>query len=617
MKTALYKRNSFWLVLGLVFALVSAVGASLVQTAGGTVKVDDIKWETASGRSLNALLFTPSNATSATPAPAIVVSHGWWNNREMQTPNYVELARRGYVVMSIDMYGHGNSDPLPFDELSVGGTGMYDAVLLLADLPYVDRDSIGVSGHSFGARAANFSVPLDDASGDPLISSILLVDVDPVYTDAEGAYANTYGTRDVGLIQAQYDEFFFRSYSPEGVPLTAPRDYLSTPNAQSFLNFGADPATGAGDVRDAGTVYTQDVNGTSVMRAIYSLPQTHPWSTTSSTAVGHLVDFFEESIGAPTPISATDQVWQLKELFTALGLIAFGILLVAIPRALLTTFAFRRLAAPQPEALQVTGVIPKVWLWVGLLVMVTISASSYVIVSQTPEVLAITFNAVPSMVPQGSVFFIGVWAAINGLAAIVIMSGYYLIVGRRSGRRLKESGVLPGWGKFFHGVVLAFTTVVLVYSVVFILDFLFKTDFRLWVLAVKWFSPDKIGMALFVLPLFLIYYVGNSLAINAFNRVKIAGSEGLNTAIFALASSLGPIVLVVAQYSTFFVTGELIPGFGGIFSIWLFPVIVILATAAVISRKLYRATGNPYIAGFLSASVATLIAVSGSLVITY
>ncbi|MER3394659.1 MAG: alpha/beta fold hydrolase, partial [Microcella pacifica] len=285
MRQALFKRNGFWLALALIFALISGIGASLVQTAGGNVKVDDLKWETASGRTLNALLFTPANATAESPAPAIVVSHGWWNNREMQTPNYVELARRGYVVMSIDMYGHGNSDPLPVDEIAVGGTGMYDAVLLLADLPYVDRDAIGVTGHSNGARAANFSVPLDDASGDPLISSILLVDNDPLYVDGDGIYTNVYGSRDVGLIQAQYDEFFFRSYDENGVQLTAPRDYLGTPNAQSFLNFGADPAD-LTEEREGSTIYTENIDGTEAVRVIYSLPQTHPWSTTSSTAVG-------------------------------------------------------------------------------------------------------------------------------------------------------------------------------------------------------------------------------------------------------------------------------------------------------------------------------------------
>ncbi len=615
MRQALLKRNSFWLVLALAFALISAIGASLVQTSAGTIKVDDLKWETASGRTMNALLFTPPNATADNPAPAIVVAHGWWNNREMQTPNYVELARRGYVVMSIDMYGHGNSDPLPVDELTVGGTGMYDAVLMLADLPYVDRDSIGVTGHSNGARAANFSVPLDDASGDPLISSILLVDVDPLYADADGAYANLYGTRDVGLIQAQYDEFFFRSYDADGVQLTAPRDYLGTPNAQSFLNFGADPASA--ETRDGSTIYTENIDGTEAVRVIYSLPQTHPWSTTSSTAVGHLIDYFELTLPAPTAIDAGNQVWQFKEFFTALGLIGFGILLVAVPRALLTTRAFSRLAVAPAEIVPLSGTLPKVWFWVGLVVSVIISGWSYWIVASTPEILAITFNIVPSIVPQGSVFFIGVWAAINGLAAIIIMAGSYLALGRKSGMSLRASGVLPGWKNFFHGIGLALTTVVLMYSVVFIIDYFFKTDFRLWVMAVKWFSVDKIGLALFILPLFLIYFIANSIAINAFNRVKIAGREWVNTAILALANSLAPIILVVAQYTTFAITGNLIPGFGGIFSIWLFPVIVILAVSAIVSRKLYRATGNPYIAGFLNATVVVLISVSNSLVITY
>ena len=617
MRPALMKRNGFWLVLALVLAFVSALGSSLVQTGAGAISVKEMKWETASGRAMNALLFTPSTATADNPAPGIVVSHGWWNNREMQAANYVELARRGYVVLTIDMYGHGNSDPLPADELAVGGTGMYDAVLLLADLPNVDRDRIGVTGHSNGARAANFSIPLDDASGDPLISSVLLVDNDPVYVDADGAYANVYGARDVGLIQAQYDEFFFRSYSEEGVPLTAPRDYLSTPNAQSFLHFGLSPDDIAGDVREGSTVYTESLDGGEAMRVIYSLPQTHPWTTISSTAVGHLVDFFEESLGAPQPLDAGNQIWQLKEFFTALGLIAFGILLVTVPRALLDTRAFRALANPVPAAAPLSGRIPAIWFWGGIVVSAIISGWSYVLLSQTPAVLGITFNAVPSIVPQGSVFFIAVWAAINGLAALAIMAGAYFAFARRSGMSLRGSGVLPGWKSFFHGIGLAATSVVLVYLVVFAVDYLFKSDFRLWVIGVKWFSVDKIGLALFVLPLFLIYFVANSIAINAFNRVTIAGREWVNTAILAVANSLAPLVLVIAQYSVFAVSGELIPGFGGIFSIWLFPVIVILAVTAIVSRKIYRATGNPYIAGFLNASIVALISVSNSLVITY
>ena len=73
------------------------------------------------------------------------------------------------------------------------------------DLPYVDPQEIGVTGHSNGARAANWSVPIDNEAEQQLIAAVLLVDNDPVYVDADFAYTNIYGSRDVGVIAAQYD----------------------------------------------------------------------------------------------------------------------------------------------------------------------------------------------------------------------------------------------------------------------------------------------------------------------------------------------------------------------------------------------------------------------------
>lgn len=614
MKQGLLRRNAFWLVLSLVLMLVSAIGASIVQTAGGAVTIKDLRWETSSGRLMNALLFVPAGASADDQRPAIVVSHGWWNNREMQDANYVELARRGYVVMSIDMYGHGDSDPLPSGEEAVGGTGMYDAVKLIADLPYVDADRIGVTGHSNGARAANFSVAIDNAADEQLIASVLLVDNDPVYRDEDGAYANVYGGRDVGVIQAQYDEFFFRSYGPEGQVLTPPREYPTTDNAQSFLNFGIDPAEG--EDRAAGEVYTESVDGEDAMRVIYSLPQTHPWSTISSGAVGHLVDFFEESLGAPNPLPAGNQVWQVKEILTTIGLIGFGIFLVAFTRALLGFRAFAGLRVAEPVAAVATTRKGLAWFWGGLVVSAIVSGVSYVLLSQASWAGAIAFG-ITNLYAPGTVWFIGIWAAINGVAGLVIMVVSYLLFGRRNGQDLRAVGAFPGWKRFFHGIGLALTTVVAAFAIVFVLDYFFTTDFRIWVLAVKAFTPDKILLALTVLPLFVIYFFANSVAINSLNRFTLRGKEWINTALLALFNSLAPIVLVIAQYTTFFVSGYTIPGFGGIFSIWLFPVIVILAAAAVISRKIYRATNNPYIGGFINAAVVSIISVSNSLVFTY
>jgi acetyl esterase/lipase len=610
MKPTLVRRNGFWLALSLVLMVVSSIVASAVQTSAYTVAVKDMSWETPSGVTLSALLYKPDGVSADDPAPAIVVSHGWWNNKEMQDANYVELARRGYVVVSIDMYGHGDSGYLPFDDLALGGTGMYDAVKLVADLPYVDQERIGVSGHSNGARAANFSVALDNQADEPLIAAVFLVDNDPVYLDDDGAYADVYGDRDAGLVADQYDEFFFRSYNADGVAVTAPRDYIDTPNAQSFLNHGVDPATG-GEVREADTIYDDPS-----IRVVYTPAQTHPWGTISKQTVSDQLAFWQEAFGAPDAIDPGSQVWQVKEAFTTLGLVGFMIFLLAFARALLTTRAFAGLRTDAVPATATTrGGLG--WFWGGLLVSALFSGVSYVLLSQASWIGSIAFNAAPTPFTQGAVFFIAFWAMVNGVAAIVIMTLSYLLFGRRSGLRPRDLGLLPGWRKLFQSIGLAVVTVAAAYGIVFFFDWLLHADFRFWVIGVKDFEPDKLWIALLYLPFFLVYFVANSIAINVFNRFTLRGREWLNTAVLALVNALAPIVLVVAQYTTFFITGELIPGFGGIFSIWLFPVIVILAATAVLSRKLYRVTGNPYIGGFISATVVTLVSVTNTLTVTY
>src|ERR1700712_4477025 len=138
MKRQFLRANAFWLVLSLVVMLISSIGAAIVQSAGGAVTITTMSWETASGKTMSALLVKPNGASSTDKRPAIVLAHGWWNDKEMQDSNYVELARRGHVVLSIDMYGHGSSSNLQMGHEMDAATGMYDAVKEIATLPYVD-----------------------------------------------------------------------------------------------------------------------------------------------------------------------------------------------------------------------------------------------------------------------------------------------------------------------------------------------------------------------------------------------------------------------------------------------------------------------------------------------
>lgn len=607
----LFRNYKFLLILSVLLMVLSAVVASLVQTSSGRVQLTDLRWEARPGMVLSALLYKPANASDQLPAPAIVLGHGWWGNREMQGPVAVELSRRGYVVIAVDLYGHGNSSFLNAANIELGGTGVYDAVRFVADLPYVDKTRIGVCGHSHGARAANLSIALDNESESPLIAAVMLVGNDPVYTNSVGTYTNSYGHRHVGVIADQYDEFYFRSYGPSHEVLTPPREYIHTANAQSFLHFGADPAHFS-DERSAGQFYTDH----DAVRIAYTPAETHPWSPISQTTIASQVAFFERTLGAPARIDARAQVWQIKETFTAIGLIGFALFLVFFPVWLLRTPLFAALATEALPTTTMPNLAGLAWVWSGLIFATAIFGGSYVVLGNLRWMQGIAFNAVPTIFRQGAVFAIAFWLLINGVTCIVIMTVSYLFFWRDHGLDLRATGVLPGWKKSIHGVALAFVVVAAAYGIVFALHFFFLTDFRFWLLAVRTFTLDKLWFALLYMPMLLVFFCSNSVAINCFYNRPLFGGKALDLAGLALFNVLAPVVIIAAQYITFFRTGYTISGFGSIFGIWLFPVVVYLAASVFISRKLYNATNNPYIGGFINAAVVTFISVANTLTVS-
>ena len=60
----------------------------------------------------------------------------------MQDLYSIELARRGYVVLALDLHSHGDSESLSIAELYDGAVGVDGAVQLIASLPYVDTQLV-------------------------------------------------------------------------------------------------------------------------------------------------------------------------------------------------------------------------------------------------------------------------------------------------------------------------------------------------------------------------------------------------------------------------------------------------------------------------------------------
>ena len=120
------------------------------------------------------------------------------------------------------------------------------------------------------------------------------------------------------------------------------------------------------------------------------------------------------------------------------------------------------------------------------------------------------------------------------------------------------------------------------------------------------------------LPFFLVYYICNSISINCYSYFEMGKKPWVNTTVMAVFNALAPVVMVIVMYSCFFITGhlpsEFVPWFGGsIIGIWLYPIIVILPVAAVVSRILYKRTRNPYLAGILMALLVTTMSCTNTL----
>ncbi len=590
-----------WIVIAVILMVVSMIGANFIQTNGGKVTVKDLRWETTLGHQMSGLLFVPKGAIAESPLPAVVVSHGMYNNREMQDLNFVELSRRGFVVLSMDMFNHGNSENWAE---SSGGIllGMYEAVKMLDSLAYVDSDKIGITGHSLGGMSSNMAVNLDNQAERQLINSVLLNCADPTYKDGDGNYVNIYGDRNVGVVAAQYDEWFFAQDDGQGGK-TAPRDYIKNTNAQSFLHYGQDPVDQ--EARLANQVYTDDVEGKAAMRVAYTPAIIHPWSHFSARSTEATINFFEQALGAPNPMPGTNQVWQWKVVFNLIGLIGFFIFLVNFAIYMVFTPVFSSLRAQSKMGPVVLAEKKdKGWFWGSLILAAIFATVTYL------PILNVTKGNVSTvgLWKQSSPVGVGSWAAACGLFAIISMFVNYKVAKKKgTAINLKERGVTIGLAKLGKTIVLALIVLTVSYGWVFIADYFFKVDFRIWVVALKAFEMDKILVALFPSALlFLTFYVANSVAINAFNFNNISKKEWVNTALLALFNGIPAIILLLIQYISFFITGHLFFSYN-MYVVWLFPMVVTLPLTAVISRKVYKETGNPYLPGIINGLLVTLI----------
>ena len=597
------KNSKVILMISIVLMLVSCICTSLIQTNGGTVTIEEINWVTDNGYTMNAWVFIPENATAENPAPAVVTSHGMFNNKSMQDLNFVELARRGFVVLAQDMPSHGDSG----DTDGYAGTmmGMYESVKVLAKMPFVDASRIGITGHSLGGMSCNLSVQLDNYAATPLIAAVLLNSADGEYT-VDGQFANIYGSRDMGIVAGQYDEWFFDDTDADGNP-TLPKDFIYNKNAQSILYFGQDPA--GLELREANTIYTDTVDGQEAIRVIYTPDIIHPWSHFSYKSTVGTIEFFDAALDAPIKIAPTNQIWQWKVVSNTVGLIGFFMFMVSLALVLAKTSCFK-LSVEEPVAPKAATKGGMAWFFGAGLAGVVFAAVTYFPILGG---LASSSGYIPG-ITQSSPNGVSTWAAACGAFSILCMTVSYFCFGKKNGLDLAEVGVKISLKDLGKTVLLALTVVASMLVVLGIADYLFVADFRIWVVAFRAFKLEQLGITFAPYAfLFMVYYVANSVSVNCFNYNDFGKGKWVNIALLALFAALAPIVLLLMQYIPYFSGSDLMWPQYNMYGVWLFPMLVTLPGAAVVSRIIYKKTKNPYLGGLICAIVVAIMSCTNTL----
>jgi pimeloyl-ACP methyl ester carboxylesterase len=561
-------------IAGAILILAGGLLAYLTQTSGGN-RIEDIRFKGAKGDTMSALLYIPPNATAQTPAPGILAVHGYINSRETQDGFAIEFARRGYVVLALDQTGHGYSDGPAF----ANGFGGPDGLAHLRSLNVVDKSNIGLEGHSMGGwtvLAAATAMPND-------YKSMVLEGSSTGKPFAADGTPNW--PRNVALVFAQYEEFSNLMWGVEQA-----RDV--TQSAKLWAMFGTQ-----GPV-EPGKVYGDIAQGTA--RVLYTPAITHPDEHISHQAIGYSLDWFAKTLAGGTQRPAEDQIWFRKEVGTLIALVGFVALLLGVFDALLEAPLLSQLRQP----VAASGSTPrqtaaKGGRWTAaFLLSAFIPALTY----YPAFALAGTFVKPSAYLPQGITNQIMVWAIINAIITLALMSF--------APKRASRAGIIV------PSILIALATIIVGYAALWLSDFAFKTDFRFWIVALKLMNAKQFLIFLiYLIPFTAFFVIALHVLHRNFSRQGASRTALYLTNIFAL--TLGFIVLLALQYGTLWLSGKLFnplpdPGFVPLSTIVAIQFVPLLAIAAVIATFTWRRTGSSLPGALICGIFVTWYVVAGT-----
>ncbi|MBU3914275.1 alpha/beta hydrolase [bacterium] len=585
----------------IIFA-VAVLIANLIQTDFGRVEISNVYYNNYNGKHLRAKLFRPISADKNNPLPGVVYIHGYQNNRETGDANNIELARRGFVVLGIDAIGRGNSDiPHDLDHPDFDSTfGSKSSLKYLRSLPFVNSNSVGIMGHSMGAKFA-YQVALED----PSVQATVIVG------SAYDNKATPEHPKNMLMITGEFDEFRDR--------FTGTKDVVAEWMKTSITR-NAFPVENP----ELNTTYGDFSTGTA--RRVFIHRISHIQETHNAYCIAETLIWMKKALNPPKDlwIDPYQQIWPIKEIMTLLAMVACFVSIMPMGFLILRTGFFAPLRKKESfkyscttrqyfKSVTINGLL--MWLYLPL-IMTLFAIHKFVIPVD---------SVFPMLLVDGIVWWF-LWINIFGF---LIFRSWYKKEGKKSGITLYDLGVSYA-RKGFHldgseivkTILLGLILFSYLYSCEYLSETFFMVDFRFIYPLVNDLTPYRTLMFLLYFPFILAGF----LMLTTFVHGQLRRPEKSSlmktyffwtrSNVFALITPLALFLLV--QYIPLLTTGFIpFEGPGGVFVVFileLFFIMLTLTIVMILSTWFYQLTGKIYLSALLNALIVTWLFASSQVI---
>jgi len=276
---------------------------------------------------------------------------------------------------------------------------------------------------------------------------------------------------------------------------------------------------------------------------------------------------------------------------------------------------FRTLVHAVPKPLPAPAGKGRVLFWGTFTVAAVIACFSYIPMAELSQkvFVAASTRQLTWFFPQRMNNAVMLWAVLNGLVGFLMFWLTYRYFGRFNGITPEYWGVKTSIAELARTLGLAVLLFACFFLTLFAVYYFLHVDYRFLFMGVRVFQPELLLLLAMYVPFFFIFFLSNSLRINA--AMRFAGQPEWRSMLFGgVANSLGLILIVIVQYTTFAVTGTVYWTDGWLYVNLLFAVVPMMFVLPYFNRYFFRMTGKIYLGPMVTCLIFVMILITNTVI---